>query len=200
LSVKNSFSSKTNSLTKYAWKVHFAAHVIRQGGVIAHPSESVWGLACDPFNPCAVAKLLTLKQRPASKGLILISGDAQHFSPLLNILPEALQARFNAQQSHPSTWLVPDVENQVPRCVKGQHSTAAIRVVDHAELADLTHILGHPIVSSSANPAGLTPAKSLFKVHQYFSNQLEYILPAALGGFSRPSIIRDLQTAKTLRL
>ncbi len=184
---------------QYAWKIRFAAHVIRQGGVIAHPSESVWGLACDPFNPDAIATILRLKRRPASKGLILISGNPQHFEPLLSALPQALQSRFLAKQTHPSTWLVPDADNQVPKSVKGEHSTAAVRVVDHVVLADLTHILGHPIVSSSANPAGLEPARSLLKVHQYFSNRLDYILPASLGGFSRPSIIRDLQTAKTVR-
>jgi len=184
---------------QYAWKIRYAAHVIRQGGVIAHPTEAVWGLACDPFNPQAIATILRLKQRPASKGLILISGVSEHFDPLLQPLPEALQTRFYTPQNHPSTWLVPDVENQVPKSVKGQHDTVAIRVVDHNEIADLTRVLGHPIVSSSANPAGMEPARSKLRIHQYFSTQLDYILPAELGGFSRPSIIRDLQTANTVR-
>ena len=184
---------------QYSWKIRYAAHVIRQGGVIAHPTESVWGLACDPFNSAAVATILKLKQRPVSKGLILISGVSEHFDSLLEPLPEALQTRFYTPQSHPSTWLVQDIENQVPRSVKGKHDTVAIRVADHSELRDLTRILGHPIVSSSANPAGKEPARSKLKVHQYFSTQLDYILPAELGGFSRPSIIRDLQTANIIR-
>jgi L-threonylcarbamoyladenylate synthase len=184
---------------QYAWKIRYAAHVIRQGGVIAHPTESVWGLACDPFNPYAIATILRLKKRPASKGLILISGVSEHFYPLLESLPTALQKRFYAPQDHPSTWLVPDIENQVPKSVKGQHDTVAIRVVAHKELADLTRVLGHPIVSSSANPAGMEPARSKLRVHQYFSTQLDYILPAELGGFTRPSIIRDLETANTVR-
>jgi L-threonylcarbamoyladenylate synthase len=187
------------SAQQYAWKIRYAAHVIRQGGVIAHPTEAVWGLACDPFNPQAIATILRLKKRPMSKGLILISGVAEHFEPLLAPLSDTLKTRFYAAQTHPSTWLVPDVENQVPKGVKGKHETVALRVINHNELIDLTRILGHPIVSSSANPAGMTPAKSKLKIHQYFSNQLDYILPAELGGFSRPSIIRDLQTANVLR-
>jgi len=183
----------------YAWKIRYAAHVIRQGGVIAHPTEAVWGLACDPFNPQAIATILKLKQRPVSKGLILISGVSEHFDPLLQPLSGELQARFYAPQNHPSTWLVPDIENKVPKGVKGQHDTVALRVVNHHDLVDLTRLLGHPIVSSSANPAGMEPAKSKLRVHQYFSTQLDYILPAELGGFSRPSIIRDLQTASTVR-
>ena len=193
-------TTTTESITqRYAWKIRFAAHVIRQGGVIAHPTEAVWGLACDPFNPQAIATILRLKKRPVSKGLILISGVSEHFEPLLEPLSDVLQTRFYAPQNHPSTWLVPDIENQVPKSVKGQHDTVAIRVVDHSELTDLTRLLGHPIVSSSANPAGMEPALSKLRVHQYFSNRLDYILPAKLGGFTRPSIIRDLQTANTVR-
>jgi len=184
---------------QYAWKIRYAAHVIRQGGVIAHPTEAVWGLACDPFNPRAIATILSLKHRPVSKGLILISGVSEHFEPLLQPLSETLKNRFYAPQNHPSTWLVPDIDNQVPKSVKGQYDTVAIRVVDHNELTDLTRVLGHPIVSSSANPAGMEPARSKLRVHQYFSTQLDYILPAELGVFSRPSIIRDLQTANTVR-
>lgn len=183
----------------YAWRIRYAAHVIRQGGVIAHPTEAVWGLACDPFNPQAVATILKLKKRPASKGLILISGVSEHFDPLLAPMSETLQDRFYASQNHPSTWLVPDVEHKVPRSVKGDHDTVALRVVEHQELTDLTRLLGHPIVSSSANPAGMEPARSTLRVRQYFSNQLDYILPAELGGFTRPSIIRDLQSAETVR-
>ncbi|MFT6123164.1 MAG: L-threonylcarbamoyladenylate synthase [Oleiphilaceae bacterium] len=193
-------TATTDSITqRYAWKIRYAAHVIRQGGVIAHPTEAVWGLACDPFNPQAIATILSLKKRPVSKGLILISGVSEHFEPLLRPLSRELQKRFYTPQNNPTTWLVPDIENQVPKSVKGQHDTVAIRVVDHSELTDLTRVLGHPIVSSSANPAGKEPARSKLRVYQYFSTHLDYILPAQLGGFSRPSIIRDLQTANTIR-
>lgn len=188
-----------SSSQPYEWKLHYAAHVIRQGGVIAHPTEAVWGLACDPFNPAAIAKLLSLKHRPVSKGLILISGMTEHFEPLLQVLSKELRNRFFAAQNHPTTWLVPDIENQVPRSVKGQHESIALRVVSHPVLVDLTRLLGHPIVSSSANPAGMAPATSTLRVHQYFTRQLDYILPAELGGYSRPSIIRDLQTTHTVR-
>ena len=102
---------------QYAWKIRFAAHGIRQGGGIAHPTEAVWGLACDPFNPQAIATILSLKNRPLSKGLILISGVSEHFEPLLQPLPPELRNRFYAHQQHPTTWLVPDIENKVPKSV-----------------------------------------------------------------------------------
>lgn len=184
---------------KTLWQVRFAAHVIRMGGVVAHPTEAIWGLACDPFNPQAVARLLTIKQRPLSKGLILVSGQSAHFESLLSPLPDNLRARFFQQTSHPITWLVPDKHDLVPHYLRGQHSSIALRLTQHTVFAALSQVLGHALVSTSANPTGRQPADSLFKVNQYFANEIDYILPAVLGGFSKPSEIRDLKTNSILR-
>ena len=64
-------------------RLRIAANWISLGEVIAYPTEAVWGLGCDPFNPQAVAKLLALKQRPVEKGLILIAAHINQFAPLL---------------------------------------------------------------------------------------------------------------------
>ena len=183
----------------YQYQLLFAAHVIRRGGVIAHPAEAIWGLACDPYNEQSVMKVLNYKQRPVAKGLILVSGQAEHFESLLEPLSSELRARFYAPQKHPTTWLVPDDRQQIPAWIKGEHQAVAVRVIRHPVIAELTRKLGQPIVSTSANPASLAPARSVFKVHQYFANQLDYVLPAPLGKFSRPSIIRDLITGLVLR-
>lgn len=185
---------------KTLWQVRYAAHVIRMGGVVAHPTEAVWGLACDPFNSQAVARLLTIKQRPVSKGLILVSGQSEHFESLLSSLPDSLRARFLQQNAHPTTWLVPDIHQIVPHFLRGQHSSIALRLTEHAVFSALSRALGHALVSTSANPTGRPPADSVFKVNQYFANEIDYILPAALGGFSKPSEIRDLKTNCILRV
>lgn len=185
--------------TRQTWQYQFAAHAVRRGGVIAHPTEAVWGLACNPLDALAVRELLTLKARPESKGLILVSGQAAHFDFLLAPLSEALQQRFFESQPHPVTWLLPDTAGKVPCWIKGEHKAVAVRLSDNPVIVALSKVLGHPIVSSSANPAGLPPAKSLFKVRQYFADSLAYILPAPLGEFSRPSIIRDLETGYIVR-
>ena len=103
----------------YQYQLLFAAHVIRQGGVIAHPAEAIWGLACDPYNEQSVHAVLNYKQRPVSKGLILVSGQAEHFESLLEPLSSELRARFYAPQKYPTTWLVPDERQQIPAWVKG---------------------------------------------------------------------------------
>ena len=181
------------------WQIHFAAHVLRMGGVIAQPTEAVWGLTCDPFNPRAVERLLAIKQRPVEKGLILVSGQAAHFHSLLSPLSESLSARFFQQNAYPTTWLVPDEQDLVPAYIKGQHASVALRLTDYAVLAELSRIFGGPLVSSSANPAGRAPANSLFRVNQYFKGKIDFVLPAALGKYSAPSEIRDLVTNDVLR-
>jgi len=186
---------------KVKWQIQFAAHIIRSGGVIAHPTETVWGLACDPFNPSAVDALLRLKQRPIEKGLILVSGQHSHFQPLLSLLSDDLQARFFQRTERPTTWLVPDTKHLVPRHIKGVYSSAALRLSQDLLITELSGVLGHPVISTSANPAGREPAKSLFQVNQYFSSKIDYILyvPAVVTVSGRPSEIRDLTTNKVLR-
>lgn len=181
------------------WHIRFAANVMRQGGVIAYPTETVWGLGCDPANPQAVERILEIKRRPEAKGLILISGQANSLEPLLAPLPNDLKQRFLEKQTSPTTWLVPDVLDQVPRCVKGQFSSVAVRLTDFTTVAELTKAFGGPIVSTSANRAGQEPASSPFKLQQVFADELDYVLPAALGGFEKPSTIKDLQTNQVLR-
>uniref|UniRef100_UPI0019827226 L-threonylcarbamoyladenylate synthase n=1 Tax=Pseudomonas viridiflava TaxID=33069 RepID=UPI0019827226 len=66
-----------------SWRVKQAARVVRNGGVIAYPTEAVWGLGCDPWNAQAVERLLALKQRPVEKGLILVADTIHQFDFLL---------------------------------------------------------------------------------------------------------------------
>ena len=66
------------------------ASVMHQGGVIAYPTEAVWGLGCDPYNASAVNRILTLKQRDPAKGLILVAANIEQFAPFLEGLSNCL--------------------------------------------------------------------------------------------------------------
>ena len=181
------------------WSINFAAHVVRHGGVVAYPTESVWGLGCDPDNVEALAQLFALKQRPIDKGLILVSGQIEHFEFLLKTLPLTLQQRFAQVQCRPTTWLVPDPFNKVSSLIKGRHASVALRVSHHPELQCLTKRLGYPIVSTSANPAGREPADSRLKLVQYFNSGLDYVMRASLNVQGQPSTIRDLVSNTVVR-
>ncbi len=185
--------------SKLKWQASYAAQVMRQGGVVAHPTEAIWGLACDPFSEAAVDYLVSLKGRPIEKGLILVSSDATHFAELLSPLDLAFQARFLEKQPRPTTWIVPDVNDQVPEWVKGMHSGVAVRVSDHPVIKALCERFGGAIITTSANPAGKAPAMTVREIRHYFRAQLDYIVDGSLGGALRPSQIIDLESGRILR-
>jgi len=181
------------------WRAAFAARVMERGGVIAYPTEAVWGLGCDPFQPQAVERLLDLKQRPVEKGLILISGQIEDFDPLLSPLGDEMRQRFFEPQSRPTTWLVPDIEDRVPDWIKGEHKSVALRVVTHPVCVALTKHFGGPIVSTSANPAGKPSACTYYDVQHYFFDSIDYSVQAPVGGSTTVSQIKDLASGRTLR-
>ncbi|TNC81430.1 MAG: tRNA threonylcarbamoyladenosine biosynthesis protein RimN [Oleiphilus sp.] len=185
------------------WQISLAASLIRTGGVIAYPTESVWGLGCDPGNAQAVERLLNLKDRPVSKGLILVSGNPAHFDPLLCHLDRELQARFLAPTKRPTTWLVPDPEGRVPAWIKGEHPMVAVRVSAHPVVSALTQKLGTALVSTSANPAGRPTADSLLALRRYFGpcgpKGLDYILPGKVAQGAQASMIKHLLTGDIIR-
>lgn len=179
------------------WQVRQAARVVRQGGVIAYPTEAVWGLGCDPWNEDAVARLLALKERPPHKGLILVAEAIEQFDFLLGDLPDIWQERLAASWPGPYTWLVPHQE-RLPELITGEHDSVALRVSDHPLVRALCRLTG-PLVSTSANPAGRPAARSRLRVEQYFPGELDKVLGGALGGRRNPSLIRDLRTGDVVR-
>lgn len=175
-----------------------AAGVLRQGGLIAYPTEAVWGLGCDPFQRHAVERLLTLKQRPVSKGLILVAGSIQQFDFLLQNLSS--EQRKTLQDSWPDaiTWLVPH-HGLIPEYLCGEHDTIALRVSNHPVIQNLCAAFDGPLVSTSANRSGALPARDIEQLHRYFPHELNAIVAGELGGRQQPSQIIDLLTGQQLR-
>ena len=171
---------------------------MRQGGVIAYPTEAVWGLGCDPWNAHAVARLLDLKQRDPAKGLILVAGNLQQAQPWLQQLSITQQQKLKDSWPGPVTWLVPD-ESIAPPWVRGEHASVALRVSNHPVVQSLCAAFGGPIVSTSANPAGKAAARTAFDVRRYFGVMLDAIVPGETGGRSRPTEIRDAITGEIAR-
>ncbi|MDP5064451.1 MAG: L-threonylcarbamoyladenylate synthase [Haliea sp.] len=175
-----------------------AVHALAEGGVIACPTEAVWGLSCDPDNPQAVARLLQIKERPVEKGLILVAASMEQIAPLLAGITDAQRQKLALSWPGPTTWLIPHYGRVAP-WVHGGRETVAVRVTAHAGMVALCSAWGGPVVSTSANPGGSRPALSLFQIHRYFRGMLDGVLPGPLGGALRPSVIRDLQTDQVLR-
>lgn len=179
-------------------RLQAAVSALRQGGVIACPTEAVWGLSCDPDNESAVARLLALKGRPVAKGLILVAATQGQIDFLVSDLSEQQRDTLCASWPGPATWLLPH-HGRVPHWVCGEHATVAVRVSDHPVVSALCAIWGGPLVSTSANPAGARPAREAFQVRRYFGNDLDYLLPGRVGAAGRPTCIRDLVSGQIIR-
>ena len=162
-----------------SFRAQCAARVVREGGVIAYPTEAVWGLGCDPWNEDAVYRLLALKARPVEKGLIVVAANIHQLDFLLEDLPDVWLDRLAGTWPGPNTWLVPHQE-RLPEWVTGVHDSVAVRVTDHPLVQELCHLTG-PLISTSANPAGRPAARTRLRVEQYFHDELDAILGGALG-------------------
>ena len=180
--------------------LNIAAQQLHQGRVIACPTEAVWGLSCDPCNQYATEKLLQLKNRSIARGLILIAADIHQFDFLLHDLPQAQSVSLRQAWPGPVTWIVPH-RNRVPNWISGRHDGVALRVTDHPLVVRLCRLYGGPIVSTSANPQGKSPARTALKVRGYFGRNplLTMITPGTVGKRQRPSEIRDLPSGAVVR-
>lgn len=192
-------------------QIHQAVCHLKQGGVLAYPSESVWGLGCSAFCESAIARIFELKNRPMHKGVIVLTDSANKLQPLLTDLSAKEQADIMHAIAHTSvtdqatTWLVPVSQTAcVPKMLTGGFDTLAVRVTTHPilkkicqELTDDVNPYGF-LVSTSCNLSNQDPARSLQQAWAYFGNQVGYLDAHSLG-YQKPSRIIDAQTGRQVR-
>lgn len=178
--------------------MRLAARMIHGGGVVAYPTEGVFGLGCDPLQGAAVERILKLKGRSVDKGLILIAADFAQLQSYLLPLTAQIRARLEGTWPGPVTWLLP-ARADVPRWLRGRHDTLAVRVTAHPLAACLCQRVGSAIVSTSANRAGRPPARTTLQVRRSLGAGIDYILPGAIGRRAGPSEIRDGRTGQRIR-
>lgn len=198
-----------------------AGRIIRGGGVVAYPTEGVYGLGCRPDDGLAVGRLLALKGRGATAGLILIAADPGQLGPWIDPDPQEC-ARLERDSGHPGssptpspvtgtstgpgtgpitwpiTWVV-TASLLAPQWITGGRSTVAVRLTAHPLARGLCVAAGMAIVSTSANPHGRPPARSAGGVRRYFPQGVDLILGGQTLGARGPSEIRMARTGEVLR-
>lgn len=180
------------------WHIQQAVRVVEAGGIIAYPTEAVYGLGCDPLNIDAVARLLSLKQRPVAKGLILVAADIEQLSDFVTFPTGQSAEAIRDSWPGPVTWLLP-VQSWVPNWLTGDHPTLAVRVSDHPVVRDLCLAFAGPLVSTSANRHGHPPARLALQVRRQFGDQIDYIVAGQTGKLARPTEIRDAASGRVVR-
>jgi L-threonylcarbamoyladenylate synthase len=178
------------------WHIKRAAVVVRGGGVIAYPTEAVFGVGCDPWNQEAVYRILCLKQRDVAKGLILIAAAVEQLSAFVDF-PEDCRERVCSTWPGPVTWVLP-ARAGIPRWLRGDNRGVAVRVTAHPQAKALCQEVG-VLVSTSANPGGTLPARSANKVRAYFRDGIDYLMPGQVDLSLGPSEIRDAVSGRVLR-
>lgn len=180
------------------FRIALAARWLEAGGIVGHPTEGVYGLACDPLDGEAVARLVTLKGRPPAAGFILVADDRIRLAPFMGHLPRTAARRMAAAWPGPVTWVVPAAEG-IPDWITGGRGTVAVRVTAHPVAAALCAAFGGAVVSTSANRHGRPPARDALTARRALGAGVDHYLPGQVGPLDGPTEIRDALTGRVLR-
>ncbi|MGB5445828.1 MAG: L-threonylcarbamoyladenylate synthase [Psychromonas sp.] len=171
-------------------------------GVIAYPTEAVFGLGCDPDCDVAIQKILTLKERPAHKGLILIAASIEQLEKYADFsaLNENQLAAIKKTWPGPYTWVVPANKN-LSKLISGDFDSVAVRVTAHPIVRQICQAFNKPIISTSANLSGVDAAYNSQQVSEMFKDNplLSMVIDAPVSGLSSPSQIYNASTGERLR-
>ncbi|MEQ1592814.1 MAG: L-threonylcarbamoyladenylate synthase [Thiobacillaceae bacterium] len=170
---------------------------LRRGGIVAYPTESCYGLGCDPRNAHALKHLIRLKGRDAAKGLLLIADRLNRLQPFMRPLNAIDLVRVRRTWPGPVTWIVP-ASATCPAPLTGGRATIAVRVTAHPDAARLCRTLGTALVSTSANKSGKKPAQTAAECRRIFGARVR-VIDGRIGTRKRPSTLIDLATGTILR-
>jgi L-threonylcarbamoyladenylate synthase len=178
--------------------IHRAARIVRAGGIVAYPTEAVFGLGCRPDDRAAVLRLLAIKRRSWRKGLILIAANVEQLEPYVMLPGEPARTAVLASWPGPNTWIL-DARRGAPRWISGGRASIAVRVTAHPLARELCRTAGGALVSTSANRSRRPPHVSLLRLRRDLGGSVDYVLAGPLGSERRPTRIRDARTGGTLR-
>lgn len=180
--------------------IHDAVAALRRGGIVAYPTEGVWGLGCDPFDEAATLRLLALKQRLVDKGLILVAARVAQLESLVDwdALPAAARDAVLASWPGPHTWIVPATA-RVPGWVSGGRDSVAVRVSAHPVVAALCEAFDGAVVSTSANPSSQPAPRSRDALDARILAGVDVLVDGDTSGLSQATSIRDARDGRLLR-
>jgi len=176
--------------------IDYAIRVLRRGGVIAYPTEGIFGLGCLPEDFEAVGRILRIKERDPGMGLVLIVSDPWQLAGWIDMNPDDVS--LDSSDEKPVTWIVPATD-EVPWWIRGRHDSIAVRQTTHPVARALCEGADSALVSTSANISGRPPARSPYVLRRLFGALVDYIVPGRCGPARGASEIRDLKTGKILR-
>lgn len=155
--------------------IELAVEYLRQGRIIAFPTETYYGLGVDPENETAVEKLFTLKKRPSEKPLLLLAADLEQLHEFAASVPEKFHALIEQYWPGPLTLIFPALASVNPKITAGT-GTVGMRISPHPVAQQIVRTFGRPITATSANVSGMDPAETAGRVYSMFGEQIDYIV------------------------
>ena len=180
------------------WRHRRAVATLRTGGIVAYPTESVYGIGCDPWNRAGVARVFAVKRRPARKRCILIASDPGQLDPLVDVHAPMLSGFASRYWPGPVTLVAP-ARDRAPAWLVDADGTLAMRVTSHPVARDLCARFRGPLISTSANRAGGSPARDALRIRAMFGAEIDWYVAGPVGGLDTPTRIIDIRDGRTIR-
>ncbi len=152
-----------------------ALAVLKAGGVLLYPTDTVWGLGCDATNAVAVAKIFQIKNRADSKSLIVLARDTDQIKRHCPYLTPEMKSALT-QSERPTTVILPDVHGFAPG-VAADNGSVAVRIPNHDFCQALLAAFDTPIISTSANVSGEPTPLSYAAINPQIIAAVDGIIP-----------------------
>ncbi len=173
--------------------------VIKNGGIIAYPTESFYALGIMANNETAVNKLFSLKKRPAEKPMPVIIGSDDILRTIIKYVPAVAETLMKKFWPGPLT-IIFESNNTLPKIILGDRNSLAVRIPGESPALYLARAAKFPITATSANISERPPADDINKVLQYFNNKVDLIIDVGKTPGGKPSTIIDVTVMPPLIL
>ncbi|QCI21771.1 L-threonylcarbamoyladenylate synthase type 1 TsaC [Buchnera aphidicola (Hyadaphis tataricae)] len=183
----------------YLKSLMYCINMLHEKNVIAYPTESMFGLGCDPNSKNAIMKLLYLKKRNIEKGFILVASNFDQIKMYIDEdnLSKEQKKRMFLHWPGPFTFLLP-ARSGVPKWLTGKFQTIAVRISAHVSIIELCNAFGSALISTSANITNMHPSKTYKELFNYFGQDFP-VLHGKIGNEKYPSTIINITNGNLIR-
>lgn len=154
--------------------INNALDVLRAGGLILYPTDTIWGIGCDATNPAAVERVYRLKGRDQTKSLIVLLDNENKLPGYVHEVPE-IAYQLIEYTERPLTIVYSGAKNLAPNLI-AEDGSIGIRIVEHAFCSPLLQRFRKPLVSTSANPSGHPAPKNFSEISQEIIEGVDYVV------------------------
>ena len=172
-----------------------AAGIIRDGGLVAFPTETVYGIAADGTSPDAVRRIYEAKGRDESKPILVLISDREELNRLVRCIPVGVHGLMDAWWPGPLTLVFP-ASDRVPRDLLGGGATIGVRHSGAALAGALCRAVGRPVTAPSANRSGGPEPLTAGEVAAQIGEKLDMILDGGNSPAARPSTVVDVSSGE----